>query len=219
MASALLLDIDGTLVDSTYHHAVAWHRAFRRYGVLVPLWRVHRAIGMGGDRLVSEVAGEQVEAQHGDDLRSVRAEEWEQIKPEVEAFAHVRDTVEQLRGLGWRVAVASSSPAAAAAELLELAQVPDLVDAVVTGDDVSSSKPDPEVLLTALSAVGCSTGLCVGDATHDVNAATNARLRCIGVRTGGYSAGELQEAGSPLVLDAFADLRTHLSLPLLHPPD
>lgn len=217
MASALLLDIDGTLVDSTYHHAVAWHRAFRRYGVLVPLWRVHRAIGMGGDRLVSEVAGERVEAEHGDALRSARGEEWAEIKAEVEAFAGVRDTVEQLRRLGWRIAVASSSPGPDAAELLELAGLPDLVDAVVTGDDVAGSKPDPEVLLTALSAVGGSYGLCVGDATHDVNAAANARLRCIGVRTGGYSAAELREAGAPLVLDGFADLRDHLDDPLLQP--
>jgi HAD superfamily hydrolase (TIGR01549 family) len=217
MASALILDIDGTMVDSTYHHAVAWHRAFRRYGVLVPLWRVHRAIGMGGDRLVSEVAGEHVEADKGADLRSARAEEWADIKAEVEAFAGVRETVEEVRRLGWRIAVASSSPRDDATELLELAGVPDLVDAVVTGDDVSSSKPDPEVLLTALSAVGGSHGLCVGDATHDVQAAMHARLQCVGLRTGGYGVAELQDAGSPLVLDAFADLRRHLGDPLLQP--
>jgi HAD superfamily hydrolase (TIGR01549 family) len=214
--SALILDIDGTLVDSTYHHALAWHRAFSRYDVLVPLWRLHRAVGMGGDRLVSAVAGEQVEAELGDDLRSVRAEEWDQIKVEVSAFADVRATVEQLRERGWRMAVASSSPAKNAAELLELAEVTDLV---VTADDVSSSKPDPEVLLTALSAAGCDYGLCIGDATHDVNAATNAGMRCIGLRSGGYGAAELMEAGSPLVLDVFADLRLHLSDPILRPEE
>lgn len=217
--SALILDIDGTLVDSTYQHAMAWHRAFNRYDVLVPLWRVHRAVGMGGDRLVAAVAGEQVEVERGDELRAARAEEWDRIKVEVSAFAGVRATVEQLRELGWRIAVASSSPAKNAEEMLQLAEVTDLVDVVVTADDVSSSKPDPEVLLTALSAAGCDDGLCVGDATHDVNAARNAEMRCIGLRCGGYGAAELMEAGSPLVLDVFADLRLHLSDPILRPEE
>src|SRR5690242_20897173 len=106
--SAFILDIDGTLVDSTYHHAVAWHRAFKRYGVLAPMWRIHRSVGMGGDRLVAAVAGDQVEAAHGDELREVRAQEWEEIKVEVEPFAGVRDVVGALREIGWRVAVASS---------------------------------------------------------------------------------------------------------------
>jgi HAD superfamily hydrolase (TIGR01549 family) len=177
-SSALILDIDGTLVDSTYQHAVAWHRAFARYGVLVPMWRIHRAVGMGGDRLVTAVAGEQVEAEHGDELRSARGEEWARIKAEVEAFADVKETVAQLRELGWRIAVASSSPAQDAQELLGLAEVTDLVDVVVTADDVSSSKPDPEVLMTARAAAGCDVGLCVGDSTHDVNAAKSAGMQC-----------------------------------------
>jgi HAD superfamily hydrolase (TIGR01549 family) len=216
-SSAFILDIDGTLVDSTYHHALTWHRAFTRYGVLVPLWRIHRAVGMGGDRLVAAVAGEQVEAERGDQLRAARAEEWNQVKAEVVAFAEVRETVEQLRELGWTIAVASSSPRTDAEDLLELAAVSDLVDVTVTGDDVASSKPDPEVFLTALSAAGSDHGLCIGDATHDVNAAANAGLRCIGLRSGGYGAAELAEAGSPLVLDVFGDLRRHLSDPLLRP--
>jgi HAD superfamily hydrolase (TIGR01549 family) len=216
-SSAFILDIDGTLVDSTYQHAISWHRAFKRYDVLVPLWRIHRAVGMGGDRLVTVVAGEEVEARHGDDLRSARAEEWEQLKVEVAPFEGVRDTVEQLAALGWRIAVGSSSPLSDAEELLELARVSDLVDVLITGDDVSSSKPDPEIFLTALSAAQCDYGVCIGDATHDVNAAANAGLRCIGLRSGGYGVAELTEAGAPLVLDVFGHLRHHLSDPILQP--
>ena len=79
----VLFDVDGTLVDSTYHHAVAWHRAFTRQGMQVPMWRVHRTIGMGGDKLVAAVAGEHVERDRGDDLRAAREEEFEPMLAEV----------------------------------------------------------------------------------------------------------------------------------------
>ena len=86
-ATAVLFDIDGTLTDSTYHHALAWHRAFARLGDPPPMWRIHRAIGMGGDRLVAEVAGADAEKQHGDELRDWWREEYVEIRAEVRPLA------------------------------------------------------------------------------------------------------------------------------------
>ena len=84
---AVLLDIDGTLVDSTYHHAIAWQRAFDSVDFPIPLWRIHRTVGMGGDKLVAQVAGDDVEERHGDDLRDRWREEYVEIKAEVVPLA------------------------------------------------------------------------------------------------------------------------------------
>ena len=103
MSGTALLDIDGTLVDIDYHHALAWSRAFRRYDVTRPLWRIHRAIGMGGDTLVAHVAGQQVEDAHGDDLRDAWVEEFDRLVSEVQPFEDARALLEDVkaRGFGW----------------------------------------------------------------------------------------------------------------------
>ena len=216
-AAAAILDIDGTVVDSTYHQALAWHRAFHRLQVPVPIWRVHRAIGMGGDRLVTEVAGAAVERGKGDELRSAWAEEWKRVAIEVEPFDDVRDTVLGLRDLGWSIGVATSGPEDNARTALELADITDLVDALVSADDIDHSKPDPQMLTKALSACGAQRGLCVGDSVYDAQASARLGMPCIGVRTGGFSEAELREAGATLVLTAIGELRSHLDDPLLSP--
>ncbi len=105
--AAILFDIDGTLVDSTYHHAIAWQRAFDRHDVTIPLWRIHRTIGMGGDKLVAEVAGEEVEERLGDDLRDVWREEYVAIKGEVAPLPGAAELIHALVKAGYRVALAS----------------------------------------------------------------------------------------------------------------
>jgi beta-phosphoglucomutase-like phosphatase (HAD superfamily) len=73
MPPAAILDVDGTLVDTNYHHAIAWYRAFRQNEVLLPIWRIHRHIGMGGDQLVAAFGGEQLENEKGDDIRAAES--------------------------------------------------------------------------------------------------------------------------------------------------
>ena len=106
--AAVLFDIDGTLVDSTYHHALAWHRAFARLGDAPALWRIHRTIGMGGDKLVAQVAGQEVEEQHGDDLRDAWRHEYVKIRAEVRPLPGAADLVRVVSDGGMRVALASS---------------------------------------------------------------------------------------------------------------
>ena len=203
----ILLDVDGTLVDSTYLHALAWSRAFRSVSEQ-PSWvRVHRAIGLGGDKLVTHVLGEAGEAEHGDALRSRWEEEYAAVIDEVAVLPGARDLVVELRRRGLRVALASSGVGRFTTAALELLQVdPDEVDAVTTADDVEQSKPAPDLLGVALERAGGVHGVLVGDTTWDVEAAARSGMGCIGVLTGGFSADELAAAGAVDVVGSVADL-------------
>ena len=93
MPDTAILDVDGTLVDSNYHHALAWYRAFRRFGTTLPVWHLHRAVGMGHDQLVTHVAGEQAESDFGDDVRAAHGEEFDALIGEVAPGAAGRSCV------------------------------------------------------------------------------------------------------------------------------
>jgi HAD superfamily hydrolase (TIGR01549 family) len=201
-----LLDIDGTLVDSTYHHAIAWHRAFARHHVEVPLWRVHRSIGMGGDKLVTEVAGEQVEAEHGDSLRKRWEEEYAALLDEVLPLPGARDLVVDLQQRGHVVVLASSGAERFSHEAVRLLDIADEVAAVTSSDDAEESKPEGDIFAVALDQVSGRRGVVVGDTPYDVEAAARLGLACVGLLTGGYSRAELEEAGAALVVDTPADL-------------
>jgi HAD superfamily hydrolase (TIGR01549 family) len=204
--AAILFDIDGTLVDSTYHHAIAWQRAFARHDITIPLWRVHRTIGMGGDKLVAEVAGEDVEERLGDDLRDEWREEYVAIKSEVAPLPGAAELVHRLAGAGYLVALASSGDPEFADETLDDLGIRDDVSVLKTSDDVDGSKPDPDLVEVTLEALGSSRAVLIGDTPYDVESAGRAGLKCIGLRSGGYSEAELVEAGAALVVDAPEDL-------------
>jgi beta-phosphoglucomutase-like phosphatase (HAD superfamily) len=109
VATAALLDIDGTLVDSNYQHALAWQRAFRRFGIVVPVWRLHRHIGMGGDQYVEAVAGAEVEERHGDALREAHGEEFAPLRDECEPLDGAHELLVELKRRGLTLVIASSS--------------------------------------------------------------------------------------------------------------
>ncbi|GAA4715190.1 HAD family hydrolase [Nocardioides conyzicola] len=204
---AVLFDIDGTLVDSTYHHALAWHRAFARLGDPPPLWRIHRTIGMGGDKLVAELAGEETEAEHGDDLRDAWREEYLEIRAEVRALSGAADLVRKLAVDGYRVALASSGDPQFAGEAVELLDIGDRVEVLTTSEDVEDSKPEPDLVGVTLDRLGeVDRAVFVGDTPYDVEAARRAGMSCIGLLTGGFSEAELTEAGAVLVAASPADL-------------
>ena len=198
----VLLDIDGTLVDSTYHHAIAWHRAFARHHVEVPLWRVHRSIGMGGDKLVTEVAGEQVEAEHGDSLRTQWEQEYAALLDEVSPLPGARDLVVDLQQRGHVVVLASSGAERFSHEAVRLLDVADEVAAVTSSDDAEESKPEADIFAVALDRVSGERAVAVGDTPYDVEAAARLGLACVGLLTGGYARAELEEAGAALVVES-----------------
>ncbi|GAA4753680.1 HAD family hydrolase [Nocardioides endophyticus] len=204
---AVLFDIDGTLVDSTYHHALAWHRAFARLGDTPPLWRLHRAIGMGGDKLVAHVAGDETELQHGDKLRDFWRQEYLEIRTEVRPLPGAADLVRRLSASRHRVALASSGDPEFAREAIDLLGIGEQIEALTTSEDVDASKPEPDLVQATLDRIGeVERRVFVGDTPYDVEAADRAGMGCVAVLTGGFSRGELADAGATLVVASLAEL-------------
>lgn len=211
MIDTVILDVDGTLVDSNYHHCLAWSRAFARRDLFPPLWRIHRAIGMGGDKLVAEVCGQQVEDEHGDALREEWTRQFDPLIGEVRAFEGSRRLLETLKERGLKVVLASSGQPQHVEVFLDLFDGRSLADAWTTAEDAEESKPAADLLLAALERVHGTSGVMVGDATWDARAAGKARLPALGLRTGGFGDDELRDAGATDVLDgpqALADAVT-----------
>jgi len=207
----VVFDIDGTLLDSNYHHTLAWSRAFAAYvDAHVPAREIHRSIGMGGDRLVAAVAGDDVEAEHGDDIRDRWEEEYDKIIDETRLFEGARELLAAIGRAGPKVVLASSSIPKHAEHPLELLHADEHADAWTTSEDAEESKPDPELIEEALEKVRGSRAVMVGDAVWDVEAAEKAELPTIGLLTGGYSRQELLEAGAVAVYADPADLLEHL---------
>jgi HAD superfamily hydrolase (TIGR01549 family) len=210
MTDTAIFDVDGTLVDSNYQHAIAWSRAFLRYGIVRPLWRIHRGIGMGGDMFVPEVAGREVEETHGDALRDAWVEEFDRLIDEVQPFEGAHELLAEVKDRGFRLVLASSGKSKHVEHFLDLIDGKPLADAWTTSEDAEHSKPEPDLVKSALAKVGSSSAVMVGDSTYDAIAAAKVGVATIAVRTGGFSVEELTDAGAAGVYDSLVDLRRNL---------
>jgi HAD superfamily hydrolase (TIGR01549 family) len=210
MSSAAVLDIDGTLVDTNYHHAVAWFRAFRQHGIVLPLWRIHRHIGMGGDQLVGALAGERVEHEQGDEIRAAETALYGTFIEEVEVLAGARDLIHDLKLRGHAVVLASSAKQAEVDRYLDLLDAREIADAWTTSADVEATKPEPDLVHAAIDRAGTDRAVMVGDSTWDCEAAERAGVEAIAVRTGGFSEEELRDAGASAVFSSVEELRRGL---------
>lgn len=219
MADTAIFDVDGTLVDTNYQHALAFYRAFRRYGITVPIWRLHRATGMGGDQIVAHVAGDEVERRHGSALREAWVEEFDKMIDEVRPFDGARDLMEAVKSRGFRVVLASSGKAKHVDHFLDLMDARSLADAWTTGDDVEASKPEPDLVATALDKVDGASGVMIGDSTWDCIAAGKLGVPSLAVRTGGFAVDELLEAGAVRVFESLGELAEHLDDTALARPE
>lgn len=210
MAKAALLDLDGTLVDANYQHALAWYRAFRRFDITLPVWRLHRHIGMGGDQYVRAVAGEDVERERGDELRDAHAEEFAPMRDECAVLEGAVSLLSELRRRGLTLVLASSSSKDDAEHFLDELGGRDVVDAYTTKDDVERTKPDPDPIRAALEKAHTDAGVMFGDSGWDVEAALGAGLETVCVMTGGWSEQELRDAGAAAVFDSIPHLLANI---------
>jgi len=207
---AAILDIDGTLVDTNYHHAVAWYRALRQHGHVVPLWRIHRHIGMGGDHMISSLLSDEVEEAEGDAIRAAENALYFTFIAEVEPLRGARALLQDLHDRGRPIVLASSAKAAEVEHYLDLLGARDLADAWTTSADVQQTKPSPDLVLAALERVGGGPAVMVGDSTWDCEAAGRAGVEAIAVLTGGFSEQELRDAGAAAVYGSIDELRVTL---------
>ena len=207
---AALLDVDGTLVDTNYQHTLAWFRAFKQHGFVLPVWRIHRAIGMGGDQLVPALVGKEADDEQGDDIRDARDPLYQELIGEVEPLRGSRELISDLKERGVTVVLASSSPEDELDHYLELLDARDLADAWTTKDDVESTKPEADLVNAALDKAGTRNAVMVGDTRWDVEAAAKAGVETACVLTGGWSAQELREAGAAAVFESVDELRERL---------
>jgi HAD superfamily hydrolase (TIGR01509 family) len=211
-AAAAILDVDGTLVDTNYHHAIAWYRAFRQHETVLPVWRIHRHIGMGGDQLVEALTDERTERERGDDVRAAETDLYLELIEEVEPFEGARQLIADLKERGHAVVLASSAKAEEIEHYIDLLDARDLADAWTTSADVEATKPEPDLVRAALARAdsGADGAVMVGDTPWDVKAAAAAGVSTIAVRTGGFSLDELEGAGAGAVFESIEELRRRL---------
>ncbi len=205
-APAVLLDVDGTLVDSTYHHTLSWARALSAFDLVVPLWRIHRQIGKGGDRMVADLCGEEAERAHGEAIRAAQGERYGELIGEVRPLPRAHELLRTLDEQGTTVVLASSSKQEELDHYLDLLDARSLVRDATSSADADATKPAPDILEVALDRAGTRRAVMLGDATWDCEAAARAGIPCVGLLTGGFSAQELRDAGAREVFGELGSL-------------
>jgi beta-phosphoglucomutase-like phosphatase (HAD superfamily) len=194
--AGVLVDCDGTLLDTNYLHAIAWSRALRELDEWAPMNAIHRLVGMGGDQLVPELLGHDV-----DGADQAHDRHYAAFKGDICAFSEAGAFLRKMHDSGLVVVLASSASEDDLADMRRVLDADDAIDETVNADDVQRSKPDPEIFDTARDKAGIdpSLVLAVGDSVWDVRAARAAGMGCVGVESGGFSRHELSEAGAVAV--------------------
>ncbi|MGH8659717.1 MAG: HAD family hydrolase [Gammaproteobacteria bacterium] len=211
---ALLFDLDGTLVDSVYQHVLAWREALEKAGIELSVWRIHRRIGMSGGLFVNALlreTGRRVTAEEATRLQRLHAEAYARQVKQVRPLPGARELLAYLSQTGIPWAIATSGRLETAGPALEILGVDPAVP-IVTRDQVSHAKPDPDLFLAAAERleVTISNSVVVGDSVWDLLAARRARALGIGLLSGGYGQDELERAGAYRVYQDPADLLRHL---------
>ena len=211
---AVLFDLDGTLIDSVYQHVLAWSDALAAESIDLPVWGIHRKVGMSGGlfaRALLRATGAHVDAAQAERLQRHQEESFASYAHGVRPLPGARSLLLRLRELGVPWAIATSGRrlrAAASVELLAVAGD----EPLITRDEVQHAKPDPDLFLAAADALGVPVedSIVVGDSIWDLLAARRARALGVGLLSGGYGREELEQAGAFRVYEDPADLLEHL---------
>ncbi|MFL5243060.1 MAG: HAD family hydrolase [Gemmataceae bacterium] len=214
MQPAFLFDLDGTLIDSVYQHVLAWREALESTGIELSVWRIHRRIGMSGGLFVSALlreTGHPLDAAEAAKLLRLHAEAYLRLLKQVRPLPGAKELLAQLTKKGVPFAIATSGRIQTAGPALALLELDPKVP-IVTRDQVSHAKPDPDLFLAAADRLGVpiSAAFVVGDSVWDLLAARRARALGIGVLSGGYGQEELERAGAYRVYEDPHDLLRHL---------
>jgi HAD superfamily hydrolase (TIGR01509 family) len=196
MPPGILFDVDGTLVDNSYLHTLAWARAFADRGEPVPMFEIHRRIGMASELLVEELLGAPDE-----DVVDRYTAHMDRLEPDGRPFPGAAELLREISARGGVVVLASSMLPHQAEARVEAIGAGDAVAGLVHSGDVERAKPDPEIWRTAMEKHSLDPADCiaVGDAVWDVRSAEKAGVRCVGLECGGVSAAELRDAGAVYV--------------------
>ncbi|MBW8870774.1 MAG: HAD family hydrolase [Leifsonia sp.] len=205
--SAVLFDVDGTLVDSNFLHVDAWSRAFAETGPAVDTWRIHRSIGQDSARLLESLAGDRDE-ESVERAKDLHKQYYLEQSGRLRAFAQAADLLRELASRDIRVVLATSAPADELELLMDTLDAADAIHATTNADDVATAKPEPGIIEVALQRAEAapSDALFIGDSIWDMMAAARAHVRGAGVLSGGVGPSELLEAGAVSVFDDPADL-------------
>jgi HAD superfamily hydrolase (TIGR01509 family) len=212
---AFLFDLDGTLVDSVYHHVLAWHDALEQEGIELSVWRIHRKIGMSGGlftNMLLRETGLAIDPAHIERLRRLHAVAYNRRSAAIRPLPGARELLAYLTDAKVPWAIATSGRMETARPVLETLGIDFDRIPVVTRDQVKYAKPDPDLFLAAAQRLGADieTASVIGDSVWDMLAARRARALGIGLLSGGYGRDELERASAYRVYDDPADLLTHI---------
>jgi HAD superfamily hydrolase (TIGR01509 family) len=215
MSRAFLFDLDGTLVDSVYQHVLAWHEALEQEGISLSIWRIHRRIGMSGGLLVNMLlreTGIELDPERMARIGRLHAAAYLRRAGDIRALPGARALLDALTAAGVPWAIATSSRIETAAPTLALIGVSPDRDPVVTRDEVTHAKPDPDLFVAAAQRIGVpiDNATVVGDSVWDMLAAQHARALGIGLLSGGYGEDELARSGAYRVFADPARMLHHL---------
>jgi HAD superfamily hydrolase (TIGR01509 family) len=210
--TGVLFDVDGTLIDSVYLHTTAWWQAFRQYGHDVEAARIHRAIGMGSDKILDYLLGEDHDTGDDDGLRAAHASLYATSWTALRRLPGARTLLRTCADRGLRNVLATSASTPELAALLHCLDAEAVIDTVTSADDAGQSKPAPDIVEVALrrSGLDAEEVVFVGDSIWDVKAAAALSIPCIGLTSGGVSAAELLDHGAAAVYANPRDLLDHL---------
>jgi len=206
----VIFDVDGTLVDSVDLHAQAWQETFRKFGKKIPFQDIRGQIGKGGDQLIPVFFSKEELDKFGKKIGKTRDEIFQkkyllQTKP----FPKVRELFERIDHDGKRIALASSAKEDELDHFKNILSIADLSDAETTAEDAEKSKPDPDIFLTAMKKLGDPPPeevVVIGDTPYDAIGARKAKLKIIGVLSGGFSEDQLRKEGCIEIYRDPADL-------------
>jgi HAD superfamily hydrolase (TIGR01509 family) len=214
-APSFLFDLDGTLVDSVYQHVLAWHEALESRGIGLPVWRIHRRIGMSGGlftKALLQETGHEISPEEREKLYRLHAEGYARRAAQIRPLPGARDLLDHLTETGVPWAVATSGRVVSARPTLAVLGIDIDKAPVVTRDQVRYAKPDPDLFLAAAAKINMpiEQAIVVGDSVWDLLAARRAGALGIGLLSGGYGADELERAGAFRVYEDPGDLLRHL---------